>query len=178
VDRWVDLDSLLSRIQAEVCGVSGAAHQVAFPGRTGLELAGQESELHSAIGNLVLNAARYTPQGGEIRVEATTDAEGNAVVAVQDSGIGIAREHIPRLTQRFYRVDPSRSRETGGTGLGLAIVKHAIQRHGGELLIESELGRGSCFSLRLPAARVRRQLLNGGTPGLQSNALSGVEPVR
>lgn len=177
VDRWVDLDSLLSRIQAEVCGVSGAAHQVAFPGHTGLELAGQESELHSAIGNLVLNAARYTPQGGEIRVEATTDAEGNAVVAVQDSGIGIAREHIPRLTQRFYRVDPSRSRETGGTGLGLAIVKHAIQRHGGELLIESELGRGSCFSLRLPAARVRRQLLNGGTPGLQSNALSGVEPV-
>jgi two-component system phosphate regulon sensor histidine kinase PhoR len=177
VDRWVDLDSLLSRIEAEVRGVSGGCHQLVFPHHTGLALAGQESELHSAIGNLVLNAVRYTPSGGEIRVEAAMDAEGNAVVAVEDSGVGIAREHIPRLTQRFYRVDPSRSRETGGTGLGLAIVKHAIQRHGGELLIDSELGRGSRFSLRLPAARVRQHLLSGDTPGSQSSALSGGEPV-
>lgn len=177
VDRWVDLDSLLSRIEAEVRSVSGGQHRILFPAQTGLELAGQESELHSAIGNLVLNAVRYTPQGGEVRVEASMNPDGQAWVAVRDSGIGIAREHIPRLTQRFYRVDPSRSRETGGTGLGLAIVKHAIQRHGGELLIDSELGRGSRFSLRLPAARVRLRSPHGDTPGWQSSAPSAAEPV-
>lgn len=177
IDRWVDLDSLLSRIQAEVQGVSGGRHQIVFPEPCGLELASQESELHSAVGNLVLNAVRYTPPGGEIRVEAGIDADGQALIAVQDSGIGIAREHIPRLTQRFYRVDPSRSRETGGTGLGLAIVKHAVQRHGGELLIDSELGRGSRFSLRLPSARVRRRP-SDGTPALQSSVPSVDEPVR
>jgi len=129
---------------------------------------------------------RYTPEGGEIRVDARLDNDGHALVEVQDSGIGIAREHIPRLTQRFYRVDPSRSRETGGTGLGLAIVKHAIQRHGGELLIDSELGRGSRFSLRFPAARVRHRAgsvsdehlpLIAHTPVPQSNAPSAGEPV-
>ena len=177
VDRWVDLDGLLSRIEAEVRSVSGGRHHIVFPPPTGLELAGQESELHSAIGNLVLNAVRYTPEGGEIRVEGGTNRDAHALIAVQDSGIGIAREHIPRLTQRFYRVDPSRSRETGGTGLGLAIVKHAIQRHGGELLIDSELGRGSRFSLRLPAARVRRVAPGGDTPALQSSAPLADAPV-
>ena len=156
VDQWVPLDGLLSRIRAEVNGLSRGRHEIVFPGPTGLEVAAQESELHSAIGNLVFNAARYTPEGGRIEVHARADSDGQALIEVQDSGIGIAREHIPRLTQRFYRVDPSRSRETGGTGLGLAIVKHAIQRHGGELLIDSELGRGSRFSLRLPSARVRQ----------------------
>ncbi len=177
IDRWVDLDGLLARIEAEVRGVSAGRHRIVFPTHTRLELAAQETELHSAVGNLVLNAARYTPEGGEIRVEAGIDRDGQALIAVQDSGIGIAREHIPRLTQRFYRVDPSRSRETGGTGLGLAIVKHAVQRHGGELLIDSELGRGSRFSLRLPAARVRRRA-PVGTPTPQSTAPSVDEPVR
>lgn len=176
IDRWVDLDNLLARIEAEVRSVSGGRHCIVFPPRTGLEFAAQESELHSAVGNLVLNAARYTPEGGEIRVEARMDADGQALVEVQDSGIGIAREHIPRLTQRFYRVDPSRSRETGGTGLGLAIVKHAIQRHGGELLIDSEIGRGSRFSLRLPAARVRRRW-PVDTPALQNTVQSVDAPV-
>jgi len=177
VDRWVELDGLLARIEAEVRGVSAGHHRIVFPQPTHLALAGQESELHSAIGNLVLNAARYTPEGGEIRIEAQIDTDGHALIAVQDSGIGISREHIPRLTQRFYRVDPSRSRETGGTGLGLAIVKHAIQRHGGELLIESELGRGSRFTLRVPSARVKSLEPRVGTPGLQSSARSVDEPV-
>ena len=110
-------------------------------------------------------------------MEALVNSDGHALITVQDSGIGIAREHIPRLTQRFYRVDPSRSRETGGTGLGLAIVKHAIQRHGGELLIDSELGRGSRFSLRVPSARVKQLEPSDGTPGSQSSARSAGEPA-
>lgn len=186
IDRWVNLDQLLSRIESQVRSVSDHRHRIIFPAPTGIDLAGQETELHSAVGNLVLNAVRYTPEGGEIRVDARLDNDGHALVEVQDSGIGIAREHIPRLTQRFYRVDPSRSRETGGTGLGLAIVKHAIQRHGGELLIDSELGRGSRFSLRFPAARVRHRAgsvsdehlpLIAHTPVPQSNAPSAGEPV-
>lgn len=157
LDRWVSLDDLLVRIQSEVLTVSRGRHRIEFPQACGLELAGTESELHSAVGNLVHNAVRYTPENGLVAVRARADGEGRAVIEVQDSGIGIAREHIPRLTQRFYRVDPSRSRETGGTGLGLAIVKHAVQRHGGELMIDSELGRGSVFTLRLPATRVRQR---------------------
>lgn len=176
VDRWVELDGLLVRIEAEVRSVSAGRHRILFPPSTHLVLAGQESELHSAIGNLVLNAVRYTPNGGDIRIEAAVNPDGQALVSVQDSGIGIAREHIPRLTQRFYRVDPSRSRETGGTGLGLAIVKHAIQRHGGELLISSELGRGSRFSLRIPSARVKVVGLHDGTPTSQSSVQSVGEP--
>ena len=154
MDRWVDLDGLLDRIRPEVESISKGRHRIEFMPTVGLRLAGSESELHSAVGNLVHNAIRYTPEGGLISVRARQDAEGRALIEVRDSGIGIAREHIPRLTQRFYRVDPSRSRETGGTGLGLAIVKHAVQRHGGELLIDSEIGRGSVFTLRLPATRV------------------------
>jgi two-component system phosphate regulon sensor histidine kinase PhoR len=109
------------------------------------------------MGNLVSNAVRYTPEGGRIDVGwRVREEDGCAVFEVRDTGMGIAREHLPRLTERFYRVDGSRSRETGGTGLGLAIVKHVIQRHGGELQIESEPGKGSTFRLVLPAARVRR----------------------
>jgi len=101
------------------------------------------------------NAVRYTPAGGSIEVEARLLAGGRLAFAVRDTGPGIASEHIPRLTERFYRVDRSRSRETGGTGLGLAIVKHVVQRHGGELRIESVPGAGSTFSIELPASRVR-----------------------
>ncbi len=98
---------------------------------------------------------RYTPEGGRIEVGWRRLADGAGEIAVTDTGLGIAREHLPRLTERFYRVDGSRSRDTGGTGLGLAIVKHVAQRHGGELVIESEPGKGSTFRLVLPAARVR-----------------------
>ena len=156
LDRWVSLDRLVAQVTDEARVVSAGRHELSVSEGPGVELAGQESELHSAIGNLVQNAIRYTPQGGRISMALALDDQGRALVHVRDTGIGIDREHIPRLTQRFYRVDPSRSRETGGTGLGLAIVKHAIQRHGGELLIDSEPGSGSQFTLRFPAARVRR----------------------
>ena len=121
----------------------------------GIELAGHVSEMHSAIANLVGNAVRYTPEGDLIEVIWMVRADGFGVLSVKDNGPGIAREHLPRLTQRFYRVDSSRSRQTGGTGLGLSIAKHAIGRHGGELDIHSELGQGSSFRLLIPAARIR-----------------------
>jgi two-component system phosphate regulon sensor histidine kinase PhoR len=106
---------------------------------------------------LVSNAIRYTPLGGRIHLHWSLTTEG-AVFAVKDSGPGIAAEHLPRLSERFYRVDRSRSRETGGTGLGLAITKHVMQRHGGELRIESVLGQGSTFKLSLPQSRVANHL--------------------
>ena len=126
-----------------------------FPADVPVEVAGVEAEILSAVGNLVNNAIRYTPAGGRIEVSWVARNGGDAVLEVRDNGIGIAREHLPRLTERFYRVDGSRSRETGGTGLGLAIVKHVMQRHGGELEVESEPGKGSCFRLIFPYARVR-----------------------
>jgi len=113
-------------------------------------------ELQSAFSNLVSNAVRYTPAPGRVVVTLRQLADGSAEFAVQDSGPGIAPEHLPRLTERFYRVDRSRSRDSGGTGLGLAIVKHVTQRHGGVLSIDSELGHGSRFAIVFPAARVRR----------------------
>ena len=108
------------------------------------------------MSNLIVNAIRYTPDGGEIDVAWETLPDGSGKFSVRDTGSGIAPEHLPRLTERFYRVDRSRSRETGGTGLGLAIVKHVVQRHGAELRIESKLGLGSCFSILFPPGRVRR----------------------
>ena len=119
------------------------------------ELMGEARELQSALSNLVSNAVRYTPAGGHIHVTVEPGAEGSLLIAVRDTGAGIAAEHLPRLTERFYRVDRSRSRESGGTGLGLAIVKHVMQRHGGSLSITSEVGQGSCFQLSFPATRWR-----------------------
>ena len=116
-------------------------------------LLGEQRELQSALSNLVSNAVRYTPAGGRIDVYASTGADGTLVLEVRDSGAGIAVEHLPRLTERFYRVDRSRSRESGGTGLGLAIVKHVMQRHGGSLSIASEVGQGSSFKLHFPIGR-------------------------
>lgn len=120
-----------------------------------VNLIGEIRELQSALSNLVSNAVRYTPAGGRIQVAVDHDGEGHLRIDVRDTGTGIAPEHLPRLTERFYRVDRSRSRESGGTGLGLAIVKHVMQRHGGSLSISSELGQGSCFTLTFPAARWR-----------------------
>ena len=118
-------------------------------------LLGETRELQSALSNLVSNAVRYTPADGRIQVSAQRTADGGLQIDVQDSGAGIAAEHLPRLTERFYRVDRSRSRESGGTGLGLAIVKHVMQRHGGSLAISSVLGQGSSFRLLFPASRWR-----------------------
>jgi two-component system phosphate regulon sensor histidine kinase PhoR len=113
---------------------------------------GREAELYSAFSNLVFNAIRYTPAGGHIRVS-WREADGELVFAVQDCGVGIAAHHIPRLTERFYRVDTGRSRATGGTGLGLAIVKHVLLRHEGRLEIDSEPGKGSTFACHFPEKR-------------------------
>jgi two-component system, OmpR family, phosphate regulon sensor histidine kinase PhoR len=129
------------------------AHNIVFEPAPAWAILGVRSELHSAISNLVSNAVRYTPAGGKIHVSWSRDPE-HVVLSVKDTGPGIAREHLPRLSERFYRVDRSRSRETGGTGLGLAITKHVAQRHGGELRIESQLGKGSNFMLVLPVSRV------------------------
>ena len=114
---------------------------------------GSSLELESAVRNLVTNAVRYTPDGGRIGVEWQVVA-GEGRLTVRDTGVGIAPEHLPRLTERFYRVAGGRSRVDGGTGLGLAIVKHVMQHHDGTLHIESRLGEGSAFSLRLPAKRL------------------------
>jgi two-component system phosphate regulon sensor histidine kinase PhoR len=136
-----------------------------FKRAPGCEIAGSSTELHSALSNLISNAIRYTPVGRRIEVEFCLRPEGSAVFQVRDQGPGIAPEHIPRLTERFYRVDRSRSRDTGGTGLGLAIVKHVSQRHGADLSIESVPGKGSVFSIGFPAHRVR-QALATSTPAL------------
>lgn len=155
-DRWVGLDGLLQRIAADAEALSAGRHGLRLKPATNVELAGIESELLSAIANLVTNAVRYTPDGGEVEVTWRLLEDASGELAVVDTGPGIAREHIPRLTERFYRVDGSRSRETGGTGLGLSIVKHVMQRHGGELMVQSEVGKGSRFRLVFPAARVRQ----------------------
>jgi two-component system phosphate regulon sensor histidine kinase PhoR len=130
-------------------------HKLVFDSSLTGDIVGAPNELLSAMSNLVSNAIRYTPSGGEIVVRACLLPDDRAEFSVQDSGPGIAPEHLPRLTERFYRVDRSRSRDTGGTGLGLAIVKHVAQRHGAELRIESTLGKGSVFRIIFPASRVK-----------------------
>jgi len=155
-DRWVTVDTLLQSVLVDAQALSCGRHRITLEAQAGSQVAGVETELSSAMANLVSNAVRYTPDGGTIDIHwRIRDSDGCAEYEVRDSGIGIAREHLPRLTERFYRVDGSRSRDTGGTGLGLAIVKHVAQRHGGELDIQSEPGKGSSFKLVFPAARVR-----------------------
>jgi two-component system phosphate regulon sensor histidine kinase PhoR len=156
------LTQLVQSCQQEAVGLSSTITQGAEQHAITFEVAevladavlmGEPRELQSALSNLVSNAVRYTPAGGRIHVTVEKGTEGSLVVEVRDTGAGIAAEHLPRLTERFYRVDRSRSRESGGTGLGLAIVKHVMQRHGGSLSISSEVGKGSCFKLSFPASR-------------------------
>ena len=154
-DKWIRVVGLFGQVEAEARALSAGRHTIAFTGAGDAQVAGIESELQSAIGNLVGNAVRYTPDGGRIDVSWKRGDNGSGEIVVSDSGRGIAREHLSRLTERFYRVDRSRSRETGGTGLGLAIVKHIAQRHGAELRIESTVGKGSRFVLVFPAGRIR-----------------------
>ena len=156
-DRWLALTPLLQRAADDARTLSAGRQQITVDAPGGVELAGLEPELFSAVLNLATNAGRYTPDGGQIHIGWDLRADGQGEISVRDSGIGIAREHQARLAQRFYRIDGSRSRDTGGTGLGLAIVKHVLQRHGGSLEVDSELGKGSRFRLLLPAGRVRRQ---------------------
>ncbi|MFZ4551851.1 MAG: phosphate regulon sensor histidine kinase PhoR [Aquabacterium sp.] len=157
-NNWTGVSKLMDRIENDAQGLSRGRHTLMFslPQPCKLcEISGVESEWLSAMGNLVSNAIRYTPEGGSITVTWSSTPEGSAEFSVRDTGPGIASEHLPRLTERFYRADGSRSRDTGGTGLGLSIVKHVIQRHGGELRITSEVGKGSNFTLHVPASRVR-----------------------
>jgi two-component system, OmpR family, phosphate regulon sensor histidine kinase PhoR len=156
-DRWVAVAPLLGQIAIDAKLLSAGRHVLAFPVKVTAQIAGAQNELHSAITNLVNNAVRYTPEGGRIELTWKVLADGAGEIAVTDTGPGIAREHLPRLTERFYRIDHSRSRDTGGTGLGLSIVKHVVQRHGGELDIQSEPGQGSTFRLVFPAPRVREE---------------------
>ncbi len=157
----VDMVQLLQQCKQEAQNVStliwGKPQDIQFRVSDAVAVTGSPSELHSAVFNLIGNAIRYTPADKSIFVHWRKTADGEGELSVQDTGPGIAPEHIPRLTERFYRVDRSRSRDTGGTGLGLAIVKHVAQRHGAELVIESIPGRGSTFTLRFKAARLRPQ---------------------
>jgi two-component system phosphate regulon sensor histidine kinase PhoR len=158
-DRWISVGRLLERAHADGIAFSAGRQALRLVGAEEAgqaEVAASELELLSAVGNILNNAVRYTPVGGHIELRWRLREDGGAAIEVVDDGIGIARDHLPRLTERFYRVDSSRSRDTGGTGLGLAIVKHTVQRLGGEIDIESEPGKGSTFRLLLPALRVRR----------------------
>ena len=158
--EWTPLAPLLAQCEQEARSVAAALGKtlaLEFLPPPPVLVGAVPGELLSAFSNLVSNAVRYTPEGGRVTVRARVLEGGRLEFAVRDTGPGIAAEHVPRLTERFYRVDRSRSRETGGTGLGLAIVKHVVQRHGGELRIESRPGAGSTFAIELPAARVRTE---------------------
>ncbi|MBV8618956.1 MAG: phosphate regulon sensor histidine kinase PhoR [Curvibacter sp.] len=178
---WLSVSGMLLHCEQESLALSGVI--TAHSGRRHLihfdvesarqcEIAGVQSEVQSALSNLISNAVRYTPGGGSIQVRWQMLPDGRAEFDVRDTGPGIAPEHIPRLTERFYRVDRSRSRETGGTGLGLAIVKHVVQRHGAQLSIESTVGVGSRFSIVFPANRLRN---NAVAPGRVLKATMAAE---
>jgi two-component system phosphate regulon sensor histidine kinase PhoR len=158
-EEFVDVAQLAHDLYREAQALSGGQHRVTLKMESELGLMGSSDELRSAFSNLISNAVRYTPGGGEIEI-IWTQREGRPVFSVRDSGIGIEPHHIPRLTERFYRVDRSRSRSTGGTGLGLAIVKHVLSRHQGHVEIISEPGRGSTFSAVFPVTRVARLPIN------------------
>jgi two-component system phosphate regulon sensor histidine kinase PhoR len=149
----VEVRALLERVREQAEALSGGRHRISLEIEGEHDLAGSENEIASVFLNLASNAVRYTPDGGAVTLSWASNADG-ARFTVADTGIGVEPEHLPRLTERFYRVDRSRSRETGGTGLGLSIVKHALTRHQGNLEIESAPGRGSRFSARFPAARL------------------------
>jgi len=151
-DEEVDVSQLVRELGDEARALSSGRHTISIEAAA-LGVRGSREELRSAFSNLVTNAIRYTPSGGRIWLRWRGEVDG-AVFEVEDTGIGVAPEHIPRLTERFYRVDKSRSRETGGTGLGLAIVKHVLHRHDGRLDVTSQLGRGSAFIARLPRTRL------------------------
>ena len=149
----ISMSYLMSLIKNDAYALSQGKHSLNFDLKTPCNLLGEEREVLSAFSNLVSNAIRYTPNVGSVSVTWSVNAAGEGEFSVTDTGPGISPEHIPRLTERFYRIDRSRSRETGGTGLGLAIVKHVANRHQANLVIESTPGRGSTFTLRFPPAR-------------------------
>ncbi|WP_159015328.1 phosphate regulon sensor histidine kinase PhoR [Cognatiluteimonas profundi] len=153
-DESVPMAPLLATLGREAQALSQNRHVITVEDDAQVDLWGSQRELHSAFSNLVSNAVRYTPEGGSIDIRFARDAGGGAVLSVQDSGYGIPAAHLPRITERFYRVSTSRSRESGGTGLGLAIAKHVLSLHQARLEIASEVGRGSRFSCHFGPERV------------------------
>ncbi|WP_222565031.1 phosphate regulon sensor histidine kinase PhoR [Novilysobacter antarcticus] len=164
LEERVAMDAMLDTLRREGLALGQGRHRIRVENTADVDLWGSGTELHSAFSNLVGNAVRHTPEGGEVlirfrredpRGDGQAGEPGGVVLEVIDSGIGIAAEHLPRITERFYRVSNSRSRTSGGTGLGLAIVKHVLQRHHARLEVRSRIGDGSMFSCHFTAARVR-----------------------
>jgi two-component system phosphate regulon sensor histidine kinase PhoR len=156
VGQPIDVAALLAVLRKDLVARDVGKHAVSVSIEAPDGLMGDAGLIHSAFWNLADNAAKYTPAGGSISLRWWVDELGGHF-AVTDTGPGISPEHLPRLTERFYRVDPGRARDTGGSGLGLAIVRHVLQRHGAELKIESEEGRGSTFACHFPRARLVRE---------------------
>jgi two-component system phosphate regulon sensor histidine kinase PhoR len=152
-EQPVEIKPLAEQLAEEARALSGGRHKVVVRPGGDFRITGSAKELHSAFSNLVSNAVRYTPEGGSVTLFWALEGE-RGVFGVEDTGIGVEPRHVPRLTERFYRVDQGRSRETGGTGLGLAIVKHVLTRHQASLEVQSELGQGSVFRAVFPAQRV------------------------
>jgi len=149
----IAVGELMARVAREARSFSGGRHEISVDCQGDATITGDASELHSAFANLVLNAVKYSPAGGPIQLRWWVDGRGGHF-SVRDSGIGIDPIHIPRLTERFYRVDAGRSRDSGGTGLGLAIVKHVLLRHSAEMSVDSTPGRGSTFTLHFPTQKL------------------------
>jgi len=156
-DENVAMAPMLATLRREAEALSQRRHTIVIQDEAPLDLSGSNKELHSAFSNLVSNAVRYTPAGGTITVRFAREGDG-AMLSVRDTGYGIPSSHLPRITERFYRVSTSRSRESGGTGLGLSIVKHVLNLHQARLEIESEVGQGSTFSVHFGAERVEPRL--------------------
>jgi two-component system phosphate regulon sensor histidine kinase PhoR len=153
-EEAIDLPALTHRLLDEARTMSNGRQNINMELETDFRLIGNPQELYSALANLVSNAVRYTPEGGDITLSWKIGPNGSGLFSVRDTGEGIEAQHIPRLTERFYRVDRGRSRATGGTGLGLAIVKHILQRHQARLRIESVVGKGSKFTAAFPVDRL------------------------
>ena len=149
-----DVVAEMAALKIDAEALSAGRHRIVFEVTTQTGLYGERRELHSAFSNLISNAIRYTPEGGKITVSWGLSPSRHGLFSVTDTGPGIEAVHLPRLTERFYRVDGSRSRDTGGTGLGLAIVKHIATRHNAQLLISSVVGEGSTFKLRFAPERI------------------------
>lgn len=168
-DEVVSMPSMLSTLRREAEALSQGRHQIEIDAQVQADLRGSNKELHSAFSNLVSNAVRYTPSGGRIAVGYRAKPDGGVMLAVQDTGYGIPETHLPRITERFYRVSNSRSRESGGTGLGLSIVKHILHLHQARLEVSSEVGRGSIFACHFGPERVlHKQPAALATPSTQT----------
>jgi two-component system phosphate regulon sensor histidine kinase PhoR len=151
-EEVIDVPGMLMQLQEQADELSRGRHQLVFEVDSGPWLSGVATDLESAFGNLLSNAIKYTPDGGTIKVSWREAGPGPRLV-VEDTGIGIPKRDIPRLTERFYRVGSDRARQTGGTGLGLSIVKHVLNAHQATLTIESEIGEGSRFTCTFPPER-------------------------